>query len=117
MIGMKQQIFWCSFQMFPSVNGTLHVLCLTDNNPSLDLFVSCSAADSGVLASVEAERWQAIMNLGLTFDLLPPTTSAAEGCHRGSACVVRHTHTCTHVEAAVPQSVIQRHHLFIYLFY
>ncbi|TNN84696.1 hypothetical protein EYF80_005111 [Liparis tanakae] len=42
-----------------------------------------SAADSGVLPSGEAERWQAIMNLAPTFDLLPPTTSPAEGCHRG----------------------------------
>ena len=71
------------------VPRALLLLCLNDNNPSFDLFVSCSAADSGALASVEAERWQALMNLGLTFDLLPPTTSPAEGFHRGSTCVVR----------------------------
>ena len=84
------------------VPRALLLLCLNDNNPSFDLFVSCSAADGGVLASVEAERWQALMNLGLTFDLLPPTTSPAEGFHRGSTCVVRrartHTHTHTHTQ-------------------
>ncbi|KAI4806301.1 hypothetical protein KUCAC02_017130, partial [Chaenocephalus aceratus] len=41
------------------------------------------AADSGVLASGNPERWQAIMNLGPTFDLPPPTPSPAEGFHRG----------------------------------
>ncbi|KAM3593103.1 uncharacterized protein V6R79_006186 [Siganus canaliculatus] len=46
-----------------------------------------SAADSGVVASAEAEGWHPIMNHGLTSNLPPPTTSLAEGCHRASACV------------------------------
>lgn len=44
--------------------------CLNDDNPSFDLCVSCRAADSRLMASVEAERWEAAMNLGPTFDLL-----------------------------------------------
>ncbi|XP_044033382.1 uncharacterized protein LOC122867079 [Siniperca chuatsi] len=58
------------------------------------------AADSGVLASVEGERWQAIMNLGLTFDLLLTTTSPAEGCHRGSARMVCSCHLPQHCPPA-----------------
>lgn len=54
--------------------------------------VSCGAADSGAtMVSVGAERWQAIMNPGLTFALLPLTSSPAEGC----VCGMTHTHTHT----------------------
>ncbi len=107
----SQQVLCCSFHIVPFVRGTLHLLHLNDNNPSFDLFVSCSAADSGVLASVEAERWKAIMNLGLTFDLLFRQHHQLMGCHRGSACVVWHPHTHTHTHThTVPQSIT--HYVF-----
>lgn len=43
-------------------------------------------------------------------DLWPPilATSPAEGRHRGSACVVWHTHIRTHIAVTLPQPVMQR---------
>lgn len=39
----------------------LHNRSLNDNDASVDLFVSCCAVVSGVLASVVAEGWQVII--------------------------------------------------------
>lgn len=47
-------------------------LSLNYDNHSFDLFASCGDAQSVVLAPVVANNWQALMILGLTFDLLPP---------------------------------------------